>query len=326
MTLKQAPAPQTRAIGFLLMDGHALMSTAAAVEPLRAANLLAGRNLYDMTFLSPDSEPVAASVGAVFPTRAFADAGTGFDLLFVVAGGVPASVDITGLAPHLRAQARAGVPLGGISGGAVILARAGLMANRRFTVHWQHFEALAEMSQDFLVERKLFVIDRDRYTCAGGAAPLDMIHAMIVAHHGIDLARAVSDWFIHTSVRAAGDPQRAGPVERYNIHHPALVAAIELMQTHLADALSLTQIARLTGVSLRQIQRLFTEELGQPAMRFYRGLRLQTADTLLTQSALPIGEIAVATGFATPAHFSRAFCAAYGLSPSARRRSGRARH
>ena len=307
------------------MDGYALMSTAAAVEPLRAANLLAGRPLYDMTFLAPEAGQVAASVGAVFRTSPIAEAGTCFDILFVVAGGNPAASDIAELVPHLRAQARAGVALGGISGGAVILARAGLMANRRFTVHWHHFDALAELSQDFLLERKLFVIDRDRYTCAGGAAPLDMIHAMIVSQHGLDLARAVSDWFIHTSVRAPGDPQKAGPAARYNIHHPALVAAIELMQTHLADPLSLKQIARLTGVSQRQIQRLFTEELGQPAMRFYRAMRLEAADVLLTQSALPVGEIATATGFATPAHFSRAFSQSNGVSPSARRRSARMR-
>lgn len=313
----------TRRIGFLLIDGFALMSTAAAVEPLRAANLLGRGALYDMVFLSVGDAPPTASVGAAFPTIPLAEAGTRFDLVFVVAGGNPMAFRDAGLMQGLRRLARAGVALGGISGGAVILARAGLMTNRRFTLHWQHYEALREFSPDLLLERKLFVIDRDRYTCAGGAAPLDMIHAMIVAQHGLGLARAVSDWFIHTRVRSPGDPQRSGPVERYNVHHSALVAAIELMQTHVADPLSLRQIATLTGVSLRQVQRLFHEQLGQTAMRFYRDLRLETAEALLTQSSLSVGEVALATGFATPAHFSRAFRSRFGAAPSARRMAAR---
>ena len=309
------PGPRRRRIGFVLVDGFALMSTAAAVEPLRAANLLAGTTLYDLVFLAPDGAPPAASVGAGFPTTPLGRARRAFDTVFVVAGGNPLTDPDPGLAGPLRALARHGVALGGISGGAVILARAGLMADRRFTVHWQHLDALREMSDGFLLERRLFVIDRDRYTCAGGVAPLDMMHAMLVAQHGLDLARAVSDWFIHTRIREADDPQRSGPGERYRVHHPAILAAIDLMQSHVADPLSLSQIAALTGLSARQVHRLFLDHLGRPPMRFYRDLRVETAEALLTQSALPVGAVAAATGFASPAHFSRAFRAARGVSP-----------
>lgn len=307
--------------GFLLLGDYALMSMAAAVEPLRAANLLARAPLYDLTFLSVDGGAAAASVGASFDSVPVADAGARFDLVFVVAGGNPLTYDIPAVVTRaLRSWARAGVGLGGISGGAVVLARTGLMANRRFTVHWQHFDALKELSPDYLLERRLFVIDRDRYTCAGGAAPLDMMHALIVAQHGLDLGRQVTDWFIHTGVRRADEPQKSGLVERYNIHHPILIETIELMQSHLADPLDLDQLSRLTGVSLRQIQRLFTQHLDQSAMRFYRALRLEVADNLLVQTSLPVIEVAMATGFSNPTHFSRAFREEFGISPSQRRR------
>ncbi|MCW0182090.1 GlxA family transcriptional regulator [Zavarzinia sp.] len=310
-------------IGFCLIDGYALMSTSAAIEPLRAANLLAGRTLYDMRFIALSGQVSRSSAGALFECVAMNEAGLDFDLVFVVAGGDPLELREPALQAWLRRLDRAGVRLGGISGGAAILAGAGLLANRRFTIHWQHFDALRARSADYLMERRLFVIDRDRYTCAGGVAPLDMMHAIIAADHGADFARQISDWFIHTRVRLADDPQKAGPAEKYGLTHPALVAALDLMTNHIADPLTLAQLAQLAGVGARQIQRLFVGEMGVPMMRFYRDLRLEKAEELLRQSALPVAEIALATGFVNVAHFTRAFRERAGMAPASWRRAGR---
>ncbi|MDG4647290.1 GlxA family transcriptional regulator [Roseibacterium sp. SDUM158017] len=313
-----------RRIGFLLLEDYALMSCAAAVEPLRAANLLAGRDLYEMCFLSEGGGPAVASVGGMFDTVALnAVAGT-FDTVFVVAGGDPLGLHCPRATGFLRGLDRRGVALGGISGGAVVLAKAGLLSGRRFTVHWQHFDALRELSPDHLMERRLFVIDRDRFTCAGGAAPLDMMHALITAHHGIELARRVADWFIHTRIREAGDPQKAGTAERYGIHDPTLMAVVSLMESHLADPLSVGQLAILSGMSARHLQRRFEERAGVPIMRFYRAMRLDKARDLLGQTGLPVLEVALATGFANGPHFARAFRDRFGMAPTAVRARGHA--
>jgi transcriptional regulator GlxA family with amidase domain len=306
-------------IGFLLLEGYALMSCAAAVEPLRAANLLAGRALYDLVFLSEAGGPAPASVGGAFGTVALAEAGTRFDAVFVVAGGDPMGLHCPRATAFLRRLDRQGVPLGGISGGAVVLARAGLLTGRRFTVHWQHFDALREGSPDHLMERRLYVIDRDRFTCAGGSAPLDMMHALITAHHGIELAGQVADWFIHTRIRDADDPQKAGPAERHGLHDPTLLAVVDLMESHLADPLSVAQLAVLSGMSPRHLQRRFEAQTGVPLMRFYRALRLDKARELLGQTALPVLDVALATGFGNGAHFARAFRQRFGAPPSAAR-------
>lgn len=311
-----------RRIGFLLLDGYALMSCAAAVEPLRAANLLAGRALYDLVFLSEGGGAAMASVGGAFDTVALAESGAGFDALFVVAGGDPMGLRCPRANAFLRAADRRGVALGGISGGAVVLARAGLLTGRRFTVHWQHFDALREAAPDALMERRLYVIDRDRFTCAGGAAPLDMMHALITAQHGIELAGQVADWFIHTRIREADDPQKAGPGERHGLHDPTLLAVIGLMESHLADPLSIAQLALLSGLSARHLQRRFESQTGVPLMRFYRALRLDKARELLGQTALPVLDVALATGFTNGAHFARAFRARFGMAPGAARAAG----
>ena len=189
-------------------------------------------------------------------------------------------------------------------------------------VHWEHAPALAELQPDLLIERNLYVVDRDRVTCAGGTAPIDLMHTLIAQRHGAAFARLVSDWFLHTDVRLAGDPQRAGLRERFGVTSRTLLDAIEMMETHIADPLSLTQIAQITGVGKRQLNRMFQADLGRSTMAFYRDLRLDRARRLLATSPLSLGDVAASTGFTAMSHFSRAYREAFGVSPSAGRQGG----
>jgi transcriptional regulator GlxA family with amidase domain len=307
-------------VGALLIDGFALMSYAAVAEPLRAANLLARRELYALTNVPAAGSAATSSGGAVVPGQAAVGGGAPFDLLLVVAGGDPAAFGDRRVLSWLRRAARAGVTLGGVSGGPVILARAGLMTGRRMTVHWEHAAALAAVDPALMLERSLYVIDRDRVTCAGGTAPIDLMHALIAMHHGVAFARLVSDWFLHTDIRPSGSPQRAGLAERHGTSHPALLDALAAMEDHVADPLDLRQLAGLAGVGVRQLNRLFRELLGRSTMGFYRDLRLDRARDLLRGSTLPMTEIALATGFAGSAHFAAAHARRHGQPPSALRR------
>lgn len=308
-------------IGILPIPGFALMSHAATTEPLRAANLLAGRTLYDVVHVAPTRDSVASSGAAsVTPEACFAD-DLALDYLFVIAGGDPALFPDRAITPWLSRQARAGVVMGGVSGGPVILARAGLMRDRRMTVHWEYAAALAEVSPDLRIERTLFVIDRDRITCAGGTAPMDMMHALIATHHGSGFARAVSDWFMHTEIRPATGPQRASLVERVGCRVPAILDAVEAMERNIGDPLSLPRLARIAGLSPRQLNRVFRQHLGETTGARYRRLRLERARNLLRNSALSLTEVALATGFASSSHFSRAYREEFGDPPSRYRSS-----
>lgn len=303
-------------VGLLLIDGFALMSYASVVEPLRAANALDGRQLYRVQNIPASGKVATSSCGAVLHAGGSVGVGTDFDLLLIAAGGDPMAYHDRRVFNWLRRLSRLGVRLGGVSGGPVILAAAGLMNGRRMTLHWEHAAALVESSPSLLVERNLYVIDRDRVTCAGGTAPLDLMHALIAEHHGPHLARRSSDWLLHTEIRPAGGPQRAGRVERYRTTDRSVLNAIEAMENHIADPLELGQLARISGVSSRQLNRLFREKLGQSTMRFYSDLRLDKARSLLLNSALPLTEIALATGFASSAHFSTSHSKRHGKPPS----------
>jgi len=313
-------APQT--IGFVLIPGFALMSYASAIEPLRAANLLAGRDLYRWLHISPEGAAVTASCGACVDCPVKLGDEPALDLVLVCAGGNPALFDDPAIFAWLRRLAKRGVRLGGVSGGPFILARAGVMQGRHMTIHWEHAPALAEAYPDLMLTRSLYIADRDRLTCAGGAAPLDMMHALIAERHGAAFATGVSDWFLHTEIRPAGGPQRASLTERYGIHRRELITALELMEHNLSEPLSRAAVAAHIDLSTRQLDRLFAAHLGTGFAAHYRSIRLQRARDLLRTTPLPVTEIALACGFSSPSHFSRAFRQAFGHNPRAVRHTG----
>ncbi|RXG85914.1 GlxA family transcriptional regulator [Bradyrhizobium zhanjiangense] len=306
---------QPRRIGFLLIPGFALMSYASAVEPLRAANVLADKNLYRWRHISIRGSDIAASNGV----RIQADASIGnpgrLDAIVVCAGGNPQAFDHPPTFAFLRKAARHGVQLGGVSAGPYLLAQAGLLEGYRCTVHWEHIPAFTETFPFLHLSRSLYEIDRDRFTCAGGIAALDMMHAMIRIDHGAALASAVSDWFLQTDVRRGEVAQRLSPTERFGVHHPKLVATLSRMEQNIEAPLAPKRLAKLADISLRQLERLFALHLRSRINRRYAQIRLERARQLLRQTTLPINQVALATGFSTPMHFSRVYRQHYGMTP-----------
>jgi transcriptional regulator GlxA family with amidase domain len=287
---------------------------------LRAANLFAGKTLYRWIHISHKGDAVSSSSDAAVTCAARIGDELDLDLLLVCAGGNPAQFAHRPTLAWLRRLAQRGLRIGGVSGGPFILARAGIMGGHRMTIHWEHAQALAEEFPDLILTRARYVIDRNRLTCAGGVAPLDMMHALIAERHGHDLATRTSDWFLHTEIHPGGGPQRISLADRYGVHRRDLIAALELMQNNLGEPLSRDRIARSIGLSTRQLDRLFARHLGKSFADHYRAIRIEAAGELLRHSALTITEIAIACGFANASHFSTSFKAETGISPSAGRR------
>ncbi len=306
-------------VGFLLIDGFALMSYAAGSEPLRAANLIANRELYEIRNFPEIGLDARSSSGAIIESDIEVAELQKLDLLLVAAGGEPSTYDNAETFRLLRRLSKQGVTLGGLSGGPVILAAAGVMQGRRMTVHWEHRPVFEEKYPDLLVEKQLYLIDRNRMTCAGGTAALDMMHALLTEHHGAGFARKVSDWFMHTEFRPPERPQRAGLVERYGTNSQPVIAAIKAMENHIADVLDLQRLAQITEISERQLNRLFNEKLGSTTMGFYRVMRLQKAKSLLQYTSLSITDIALTTGFNSSSHFSSSFRSCFDCTPKSQR-------
>lgn len=320
--MSQSDLNTPRPMGFLLVEGFSLLSYAAAVEPLRAANTLAGRQLYRWVNLTLADAGIHASSGlAVAPDQPIGQ-NTAFDTVFVCIAGNPSTFQHAPTLHWLRHLARQGVRLAGVSGGPFVLARAGLLQGHRCTVHWEHVPAFEAAFPGLDLRRTLFEIDRDRLTCGGGVAALDMMHALITLDHGPALAGAVSDWFLQTQIRFGEGAQRPSLRERHGTGNAKLLRAIAIIERHLDEPPGRAALAAGAGISLRQLERLFAGELGTTIDRYALRLRLDHARLLLAQTSLSITEIGVACGFASASHFSRSYRAQFKASPSAQRQAG----
>jgi len=309
-------SPTAFRIGFVLVDGFALMSYAAAVEPLRVANRLSDDVLYDIQNMPATGARAVSSSGAIVAASTYLGEQVDFDLVLVVAGSVPERGKLHRLEHWLRLLANRHVLVGGISAGSVILVRAGVMEGRRMIVHRDQLSEQQARQRNVIVEQGPFVRDRGRLTCAGGTAPTLMMEQIIAEHHGGSFAQRVNDWFNHAYPdveRRVPDPALA---MRYGVSDINVIKAVQAMESHTDDPLSLTQLANITGVGVRQINRLFREHLNCSTLEYYNVLRLNKAQMLLRQSLLSINEVGKACGFASSAHFSRQFKRQFADSPS----------
>jgi AraC family carnitine catabolism transcriptional activator len=317
------PAPandQTMTIGFLLMPLFSMMAFVSAIEPLRVANRMAERQLYRWEVLSRDGNPVTASNNMSLAADHSIAKHPAYPMVVICASFNPLRHFDAPLKQWLQRQNAAGVELGAIDTGAFLLARAGLLDGYRATTHWESLDSFSEAFPKVEVENSLYVMDRNRWSCAGGTASLDLMLHMIRRQHGHRIAAAVSEQFIHPEIRGPGDRQRMEPKERQGISHAGLSRVIKLMESRLEEPVMSAALAKAAGMSLRQLERLFDRHFGMSPRRYYLDLRLQRARSMLQYTDMSIVEVAVACGFGSAAHFSRSYHGWAGKAPSAERR------
>ncbi len=305
---------------FLTLPNYSLIAVANAVEPLRMANRLVGREAYEWCIVSLDGQAVASSSGlALSPTLALPKLGA-VDILFVCGGINVREAVSPALIAQLRRLAERRMPLGGLCTGGYALARAGLLDNLKATIHWENLSALREEFPRVRISDQLFTIDRDRFTCSGGTAPLDLMLHLIQSKLGSKISRLVSEQFIVERVRSDADRQYVPLRAQIGLSNRSLIRVAQLMEEHIERPMSLDKIAKSTGLSRRQIERLFRRDLNCVPKRYYLEMRLRRARELLLQTAMPIMDITAACGFQSPPHFSKCYRSQFGYPPSAERK------
>lgn len=309
---------------FLLLDRFTMISFAAAIDPLRLANRLSGRRIYEWRLVGPDGVSASCSNG----TRIALDDGLAEtqrgDTILVCSGVDVARAASRPVMAWLRREERRGARMGALCTGAWVLAEAGLLDGRRATIHWENQDSFAEEFPDVTLVRTVFVEDGNRLTAAGGTAAIDMMLRQIARDHGNELASRVADQMIHTSIRSEDDHQRMSIPIRIGARHPRLAQVVARMEANIEDPVSPARLAAEAGMSPRQLERLFARYLGRSPKRYYMEIRLERAHNLLMQTEMNVIEIALACGFASVAHFSKCYRAGYGRTPYRQRGTGTA--
>ncbi|MDG1181989.1 MAG: GlxA family transcriptional regulator [Tateyamaria sp.] len=300
---------------FVLLDNFTLLCFSAALESLRIANRMAGKQLY--------SWQITGDGGDI----AYCSAGTGFKLdgdlhdlnrddVVMLCGGIDVQAATTKrLLGWLRREVRKGVPVAGLCTAAYTLAKAGLLDGKKATIHWENQDSFAEEFQEVELTKSVFVVDGLRLTTAGGTSSIDLMLKLIADDHGEDLANSVADQLIYSSIRTDQDTQRLSVPTRIGVRHPKLSQVIQIMEQNIEEPISPSILAKDVGMSTRQLERLFRRYLNRSPKRYYMELRLQKARNLLMQTDMSVINVALACGFASPSHFSKCYRAHYDTTP-----------
>ena len=304
---------------FLTLPRYSMIAVSNAVEPLRMANIITGQDVYEWSIVSLDGTATAASNGLQLTPTLALDALAPVDILFVC-GGVDVQQAVSSkMLAALKRLAERRVSLGALCTGGYALAKAGLLDRYRATIHWENLSALREEFPRIHLSDQLFSIDRDRFTCSGGVAPLDLMLHLVEAKLGAHVSQLICEQFIVERVRSDRDRQYVPLRAQIGVSHESLIKVAQLMEDNIEKPLSLDEIAGATGLSRRQIERLFKRHLNCVPKRYYLQMRLRRARELLLQTSMPIIDITTACGFQSPPHFSRCYRAQFGCPPSAER-------
>lgn len=325
-----------RRVGLVLLPRHSLLACGAISEGLAAANDVLGETRYEPLLMSLDGQPVAAACGTRVAVHGGLQAVPPLAVALVLSESLPNSAGAAEgaeaaeaaeaadgaagpqapqrvLGPWLRAQALAGAVLGGVGNGAGWLADAGLLSGYRATVHHAQVALLGELHPQTVFSSNVYEIDRDRISCASGTAALDLTIAWLAREHGDGIVASLLSHFGLERMRARDERQR-GPVAS-RVPSAKVAEAVALMEANLQEPLPTDDIARLVGVSRRQLERLFKQHLDDMPSRYYIELRLMRARRLLRHSGQSILQIALACGFASASHFSNAYRARFSCTP-----------
>ncbi len=340
--MPSTPVPATPSrpplrIGFLLLPQFSLLSLSGSLDVLAESNRLLGERAFQSCILSADGQPVASAGTVTLAADHAIDSAPELDCLFVLCDAPLPQRGHDAVVAWLQrfAAAQAAAPLmparaparhiGGIGTGAYLLARAGLLRGHRATIHWPYASLFAEDYPDTVVSSNLFETDRQRLTCAGGSASIDMTINWVGSLHGEDLVGELLDHFGLERLRTPADHQRVPLSARIGGGQPKLTEAVSLMEANYEEPLPTEEIARLVGISRRQLERLFKQYLNSLPSRYYLELRLNRARHLLQQTSQSILQIGLSCGFSSGPHFSSAYRNHFGITPREQRSQRAAR-
>ncbi len=310
---------------FTLLENFSMLSFSSAVESLRIANRMADKTLYEWMLVGEGGDMVRCSAGIAFMLD---DGLTDLnrDDTVILCGGIDVQRATTKkLLNWIRREARKGIVMGGICTAAYSLARAGLLDGKKATIHWENQDSFAEEFEDVELTKSVFVVDGNRMSTAGGTSSIDLMLKVIADEHGEELANAVADQMIYSSIRTDQDTQRLSVPTRIGVRHPKLSLVIQMMETNIEEPISPAKLAKDVAMSTRQLERLFRRYLNRSPKRYYMELRLQKARNLLMQTDMSVINVALACGFASPSHFSKCYRAHYDTTPYRERGSHAAR-
>ncbi len=318
-TRPDAIEPKLR-VGFLLAPRFTLTAFAGFIDALRLAADEGDRSrsqLARWAILDTQDGPITSSCGASVAPTAPLEAPGRYDYLVVVGGLLHGGQRVPPrLTAFLQEAAQAGVKLVGLCTGSFILARAGLLDGHLACVSWFHREEFsAEFPDCSLITNQMFVVDRDRLTCAGGTSVVHL--AAHIIEPSINRASAVKA--LRIMIEEQPLPSRTLQPEQVisvSSRDSVVRKAMLLIEQQLHSPAPIEELCQPLGISRRQLERRFQQDVGLSPAEYRSKLRIERARWLLQNTDLEVTEVSFECGFQDGASFSRFVRKALQLSPS----------
>ncbi|GAA3441140.1 helix-turn-helix domain-containing protein [Planomonospora venezuelensis] len=320
------PAPRgvRRTVSVLAFDGMAPFELGCVVEIFGIPRPELDAPWYELAVCA--EAPGDLRVVGGFTMRA----GHGLDVLAaadtVIVPGVP---DVRGeVSPGVVAALRTahgrGARVVSICSGAFALAAAGLLDGREATTHWQYAELLQRRFPRVRVNPDVLYVDGgDVLTSAGSAAGLDLLVHLVRRDHGPGVANTVARRLVIPPHRDGGQAQFVQAAVTPLEDGDAVAAAMAWALEHLAEPLTVADLARAAHMSQRTFIRRFGRRTGTSPLRWVISQRVAASLPLLESASAPVEEVAAAVGFDSAVTFRHHFARAMRTSPSAYRRAFR---
>lgn len=305
---------------FLVLPGSSLMTIACTIDPLRAANRVAGSSIFSWRVVSPDGAPSRTSAGLAIPVDGAFEANRRTDLFGVVAGFGAGRLAERPLVASIHRVARRARIVMGLESGSWLLARAGLLDGRRATTHWEDLEDFSAAYPAIDVRPERYVVDEPFFTSSGASPTFDMMIDLVRRLVSPVAALDVASAFLYEEARGAGDTQPLVALGRRDKHDPRLIEAIRVMENRIDRPVTIAAIARRVGISTRSLEAIFLDGMKQTPGAYFLALRLNIARRLVLDTRAPLADVAERTGFTSAGSFSRAYRRAFAVSPSEHRR------
>ncbi|MDE2445484.1 MAG: helix-turn-helix domain-containing protein [Alphaproteobacteria bacterium] len=314
---------ETLRLGFLMFPGFPMACLTSAIEPLRAANEISGAKIFSWKLVAESLGPVRSSADVRFEPDVSLSQVDALHHLYLIAPPNAAYADPKGSPARLRWLERKGMVLGAFSGGIFPLARAGVMAGHKCSVHWCYEAAFKAEFPKVEASEVVILREKQRTTASGAGAVFDLMLHLIEERLGRDCMTEVACWFQHPfmrhedAIQKVPVPKKAGTADRLP---PAIREAIRLFENHVEDPLRIPDVASAIDMSGRHFERMFKRETGQSPLRFYRQLRLTKARQRVLYSDEPLREIAHSVGYLKSGPMARDYKELFGVSPKDERR------
>jgi transcriptional regulator GlxA family with amidase domain len=308
-----------RTLALLIFPGVQALDVSGPMDVFSEANrFLPPEDHYRLEVIGVEHGLMPCSNGLLLKAhRHFGEAHDAYDLL-LIAGG-PALVR-QHFDPALyewltQASARAG-SFGSICSGAFILGRAGLLAGRTVTTHWNDAAALATLCPTARVEsNRLFNQDGKLYTSAGVTAGIDLSLYLLAQHHGPEVALNVAKRLVVFTQRAGGQSQFS-PFLTPQLEPSSPVAQVQHhVLAHLGDELTVAILAKVANMSERSFARIFARAAKVTPAEFVERARVDAARVMLESGNAPLKTVAYQCGFHDANRMRAVFLRRLGVTP-----------